>query len=83
MLSDECKRLCLTYPDKTHHVQNKETEVVSAWESLLTKTKARKDKLVEAGQLQKLLNNFRDLMRLGVKRGLENVHLHSTNNCVM
>ena len=22
-------------------------------------------------------------MRLGVKRGLENVHLHSTNNCVM
>ena len=61
MLSDECKRLCDTYPESSSHVKDKEKDVLSAWEKLMERSKARKEKLVEAEQLQRFLNNFRDL----------------------
>jgi spectrin beta len=61
VLSDECRRLCDTYPESSSHVKDKENDVLSAWEKLLERSKARKEKLVEAEQLQRFLNNFRDL----------------------
>ena len=61
ILSKECERLCSTYPESSLRVQGKEKEVVKAWEALLNRSKAREDKLVEAEQLQRYLNTFRDL----------------------
>ena len=60
-LSKECKRLCDTYPESSVHVNDKENDVLLVWEKLLGRSKARKDKLIEAEQLQRFLNNFRDL----------------------
>ena len=60
-LSRECERLCSTYPESSPRVRGKEREVVRAWEDLLSSSKAREDKLVEAEQLQRYLNTFRDL----------------------
>lgn len=60
-LSQECERLSSTYPESSPRVRGKEREVVQAWEALLTRSEARKDKLVEAEQLQRYLNSFRDL----------------------
>ena len=60
-LSKECERLCSAYPESSPRVQGKEREVMKAWEALLNRSKAREDKLVEAEQLQRYLNTFRDL----------------------
>ena len=61
ILSQECERLCSTYPESSPRVRGKEREVARAWEGLLTRSQVRKDKLVEAEQLQRYLNTFRDL----------------------
>ncbi len=61
ILSKECEGLCSTYPDSSPRVRGKEREVVQAWETLLNRSKAREGKLVEAEQLQRYLNTFRDL----------------------
>jgi hypothetical protein len=61
MLSQECERLCSTYPESSPRIRGKEREVVEAWEALLMRSKSRGDKLVEAEQLQRFLNTFRDL----------------------
>ena len=61
VLSQECERLCTTYPESSTRVKGKEREVVKAWQALLDRSKGREDKLVEAEQLQRFLNTFRDL----------------------
>ena len=61
ILSKETKRLCQTYPDAEQRVKRKDQEVSAVWRDLLNKTKARKDKLLEAEELQNFLNEFRDL----------------------
>ena len=61
LLSQECERLCTTYPESSTRIRGKEREVVKAWEALLSRSKAREDKLVEAEQLQRFLNTFRNL----------------------
>lgn len=61
VLSRESARLCATYPESSARVRGKENEVLKVWNTLKDRSKAREDKLVEAEQLQRYLNNFRDL----------------------
>ena len=61
LLSQETQRLSTTYPDKATHVGRKEQQAVTVWRALISKSSARKSKLVEAEQLQRFLNDFRDL----------------------
>ena len=61
VLSQECQRLSKTYPESAALIREKEREVVTTWQTLLTKSQARNSKLVEAEQLQQYLNDFRDL----------------------
>lgn len=61
LLSQEAKRLSTTYPEKSSHVRQKEKGTVSIWKALIERSTGRKHKLVEAEQLQKFLNDFRDL----------------------
>lgn len=61
VLSQECQRLSKTYPESAALMREKEREVVTTWQALLTKSQARNSKLVEAEQLQQYLNDFRDL----------------------
>ena len=75
ILSQECQRLSKTYPESAALMREKDREVVTAWQTLLTKSQARNSKLVEAEQLQRYLNDFRDLrcevcMMCGLGRGL-------------
>ena len=42
-------------------MRRKERQAVSVWEALIDKSTRRKSKLVEAEQLQRFLNDFRDL----------------------
>ena len=61
VLSQEYQRLSKTYPESAALMREKEREVVTTWQALLTKSQARNSKLVEAEQLQQYLNDFRDL----------------------
>lgn len=61
LLSQEAKRLANTYPDRASHVRNKEQQTLAMWKALIERSKGRKNKLVEAEQLQRFLNDFRDL----------------------
>lgn len=61
LLSQEAKRLSTTYPDRAAHVRQKEAQTVTIWRALIERSSGRKNKLVEAEQLQRFLNDFRDL----------------------
>ena len=61
VLSQEAKRLSDTYPERANHVRQKEQQTVSLWKALVQRSRGRKNKLVEAEQLQRFLNDFRDL----------------------
>ena len=61
LLSQEAGRLSSTHPERATHVRKKEQQTVSIWRALIERSSGRKSKLVEAEQLQKLLNEFRDL----------------------
>ena len=61
VLSQESQRLSKTYPDSAALMREREREVATAWKALLTKSHARNSKLVEAEQLQRYFNDFRDL----------------------
>ena len=61
LLSQEAKRLGATYPEKADHVRQKERQTLAIWRGLVERAGGRKSKLVEAEQLQRLLNDFRDL----------------------
>ena len=57
----ESERLCLAYPEAGARVRGKERDVVQAWKTLLARSQARQDKLMEAEQLHIFLNTFRSL----------------------
>ena len=61
LLSQEAKRLANTYPEQVSHVRNKEQQTLTMWKALVERSRGRKNKLVEAEQLQRFLNDFRDL----------------------
>ena len=62
MISQECARLSATYPESGRHVSERDREVAAAWSTLLKRSQARSSKLLEAEQLQRYLNAFRDLV---------------------
>ena len=62
MISQECARLSATYPESGRHVSERDREVAAAWNTLLKRSQARSSKLLEAEQLQRYLNAFRDLV---------------------
>ncbi|CAI8040975.1 Spectrin alpha chain, non-erythrocytic 1 [Geodia barretti] len=61
LLSQEAKRLANTYPERASHVRKKEQQTLTMWRALIERSTGRKNKLVEAEQLQRFLNDFRDL----------------------
>ena len=64
LLSQEAKRLANTYPERASHVRKKEQQTLTMWKALIERSTGRKNKLVEAEQLQRFLNDFRDLRYL-------------------
>lgn len=50
------------YPDAKEHIEVKRDETSEMWSELLQKTVARKEKLVQAEQLQAYFDEYRDLM---------------------
>lgn len=61
VLSGESARLCQAHPESYDHIKEKEESVVTTWMALVERSKVRKDKLVQAEQLQQFLNIYRDL----------------------
>ena len=60
-LSQLAKRLSSTYPDSAKLLKLKEEEAVGVWRELTNKSQKRKEKLGQAEELQRFLNDFRDL----------------------
>ncbi len=61
VISEESSRLCHAYLESHDHIKEKEEGVFTVWTALVKRSKVRKDKLVQAEQLQRFLNTFRDL----------------------
>lgn len=60
-LSQLAKKLSSTYPDCAKQIMLKEEESVSVWRALTERSQKRREKLAQAIELQRYLNDFRDL----------------------
>ena len=60
-LSQLAKKLSSTYPDSAKQIMLKEEESVSVWRALTEQSQKRREKLAQAIELQRYLNDFRDL----------------------
>lgn len=60
-LSQLAKKLSSTYPDSAKQIMLKEEESVSVWRALTERSQKRREKLAQAIELQRYLNDFRDL----------------------
>lgn len=60
-LAADAKSLRSLYPDGAAQIKEKEEQVTAAWNELITRTQQRKEKLGQAEELQRYLNEFRDL----------------------
>ena len=60
-LSQLAKKLSSTYPDSAKQIMLKEEESVSVWRALTERSRKRREKLAQAIELQRYLNDFRDL----------------------
>ncbi|XP_065192517.1 spectrin alpha chain-like [Sycon ciliatum] len=61
-LAASSKRLQETYPDDKDELQKRESEIVSIWDALTEKAKARSKKLSESFSFRQFQNKCRDLM---------------------
>eukprot|EP00117_Sycon_ciliatum_P010415 scpid4432/ scgid12327/ Spectrin alpha chain, brain; Alpha-II spectrin; Fodrin alpha chain; Spectrin, non-erythroid alpha chain len=61
-LTDDSGRLMTAFPMSSGAIQAKQTEIADAWSSLKAQSAARKTKLLDSHDLQRFLNDFRDLM---------------------
>ena len=61
VLSQESSRLSGLYPESADIVIAIEKEIGDVWNRLMSRTEARKGKLLEAEQLQLFLNEYTDL----------------------
>ena len=59
-LSQQAKRLSSTYPEAAKLLRKREEEAVVAWRELTDRSQKRKEKLGQAEELQRFLNDFRD-----------------------
>ncbi len=66
VISEESARLCHAHLESHDHIKEKEEGVFTVWTALVKRSKIRKDKLVQAEQLQRFLNTFRDLRYIHV-----------------
>ncbi|KXJ76213.1 hypothetical protein RP20_CCG010134 [Aedes albopictus] len=58
----EAQKLGDTFPDAKEHIEVKRDETIEAWSELKEKTIQRKEKLMQAAQLQAYFDEYRDLM---------------------
>ncbi|XP_058446279.1 spectrin beta chain, non-erythrocytic 5 isoform X3 [Malaya genurostris] len=58
----EAQKLGDTFPDAKEHIEVKRDETIEAWSELKEKTYQRKEKLMQAEQLQAYFDEYRDLM---------------------
>ena len=49
------------YPDAFQHISDQNDSLVNAWNALLERAALRKDRLVQAEQVQLYFNEFREL----------------------
>lgn len=59
-LSQLAKRLSSTYPEAAKPLRKREEEAVRVWSELMDRSQKRKEKLGQAEELQRFLNDFRD-----------------------
>lgn len=60
-LDDTSKRLMQTHPDQAQSIYDHQREINDQWNGLTKKADARKAKLLDSYDLQRFLNDFRDL----------------------
>ncbi|XP_058824690.1 spectrin beta chain, non-erythrocytic 1 isoform X6 [Topomyia yanbarensis] len=58
----EAQKLGDTFPDAKEHIEVKRDETIEAWSELKEKTFQRREKLMQAEQLQAYFDEYRDLM---------------------
>ncbi|KAL4609564.1 spectrin alpha chain, non-erythrocytic 1-like isoform X10 [Arapaima gigas] len=61
-LGETAERLIQSHPEAADDIQEKCTELNTAWNSLVDRANQRKDKLGNSHDLQRFLSDFRDLM---------------------
>uniref|UniRef100_A0A669E0L0 Spectrin alpha chain, non-erythrocytic 1 n=1 Tax=Oreochromis niloticus TaxID=8128 RepID=A0A669E0L0_ORENI len=61
-LGETAERLIQSHPESVDDIQEKCTELNTAWSSLVGRADQRKDKLGNSHDLQRFLSDFRDLM---------------------
>uniref|UniRef100_A0A182W3B1 Spectrin beta chain n=1 Tax=Anopheles minimus TaxID=112268 RepID=A0A182W3B1_9DIPT len=59
---NEAQKLADTYPDAKEHIEVKRDETIEVWSELKERTIQRKEKLMQAEQLQAYFDEYRDLM---------------------
>ncbi|XP_052891204.1 spectrin beta chain, non-erythrocytic 1 [Anopheles moucheti] len=59
---NEAQKLAETYPDAKEHIEVKRDETIEVWSELKERTIQRKEKLMQAEQLQAYFDEYRDLM---------------------
>ncbi|XP_035899186.1 spectrin beta chain, non-erythrocytic 1 isoform X2 [Anopheles stephensi] len=59
---NEAQKLADTYPDAKEHIEVKRDETIEVWSELKERTVQRKEKLMQAEQLQAYFDEYRDLM---------------------
>lgn len=61
-IANEAEDLALKFPEGQEHLIEQRDEVVSSWRRLQEKASCKKSNLTQSEELQKFLNDFRDLM---------------------
>ena len=61
-VSQEAEDLASRFPEGQEHLQEQRDEVLSSWRRLQEKASSKKSNLTQSEELQKFLNDFRDLM---------------------
>lgn len=61
-IANEAEDLALKFPEGQEHLTEQRDEVVSSWRRLQEKASSKKFNLTQSEELQKFLNDFRDLM---------------------
>ena len=61
-MSQEAEDLVSRFPEGQEHLMEQRDEVLSSWRRLQEKASSKKSNLTQSEELQKFLNDFRDLM---------------------
>lgn len=61
-VSQEAEDLASRFPEGQEHLMEQRDEVLLSWRRLQEKASSKKSNLTQSEELQKFLNDFRDLM---------------------